>query len=90
MAVHILWNTLRDPVKNENARTAILDVLGKRPEQEHWDVKLTESPAIPGWVAVIQCPNHKKVAWHFHGYLEEDSPDAVRQRIDELLRAVGF
>jgi hypothetical protein len=90
MAVHIIWNTLRDPVKHETAKGAILEALGHRPLDEHWDVKLTESAAIPGWVAVILGPKNTKLAWYFHGYSEEDSADVVRTRIGELLKAVGF
>jgi len=90
VAVHIVWNTLKDPVKHENAKAAILAALGHRPVEEHWDVKLTESLAIPGWVAVIQCPNKTKVAWYFHGYQGEDTPENVRCRVQELIRAVGF
>ena len=90
MAVHIIWNTLRDPVKHETAKAAILDALGHRPQEERWDVKLTESAAIPGWVAVLQGPRDTKLAWYFHGYMEEDSPEIVRTRIGELLKAVGF
>lgn len=90
MAVHILWNTLKDPGKQRAAKIAILDALGARPADEHWDVKLTESAAIPGWVAVILCPNKAKVAWYFHGYPEEDSPELVKKRVEQLLRAVGY
>ena len=90
MAVHFIWNTLKDPVKHQAAKGAVLEALGHRPQHEHWDVKLTESPAVPGWVAVIQCPNKTKVAWYFHGYLDEDSPEAVKARIGELIKAVGF
>lgn len=90
MSVHVLWNTLKDPTKQQAAKAAILDALARRPDEEHWDVKLTESAAIPGWVAVILCPNKTKVAWYFHGYPEEDSPEAVKTRVQQLLRAVGY
>lgn len=90
MTVHVVWNTIRNPEKKVASEKAVLEALASRPEQERWDVKLTESDAVPGWTAVVVGPRNMKVAWYFHGRGEEDSPPVVRERIEMLLRSVGL
>jgi hypothetical protein len=90
MAVHVVWNTLHDPLKKSHYETAVLKALAGRPRHEHWDIRLTETPALPGWTAVISGPNQAKIAWYFHRPGLTESAEEVQGRIAALLRAAGL
>lgn len=90
MSVHVVWNTIQDPVRREVLEGAVVGALAARPKEEHWDVRLTESKAVPGWTAVVIAPDKTKVSWSFDGIDGGDSPDVVRRWMETLLRAAGL
>jgi hypothetical protein len=89
MGVHVVWNTIRDVRRKHLLERAVLDAIGDRPSAGHWDVKLTECDALPGWTAVVVAPDRTRVAWYFEGDGEDDDPELVRLRIEILLQIVN-
>lgn len=90
MGIHVVWNTIKDAARKQVLEQAVLAAIGGRLEEGHWDVKLTESGALPGWTAVVLAPNKTKVAWYFHGQGDDDAPELVQTRIEILLKVVGL
>jgi hypothetical protein len=90
MTVHVIWNTIRDPEKKKTLEHAVIDALGHHTHDGHWDVKLTESAALPGWTVVVVAPNGAKIAWSFRKPNEGETTGSVRSRIEALLSAAGL
>jgi len=88
MGVHVVWNTIRDAKRKRILERAVVEAIGNRPSSGHWDVKLTECDALPGWTAVVVAPDRTRVAWYFEGQGIDDDPELVRLRIEILLRVV--
>ena len=88
MGVHVVWNTIKDTERKQVLERAVLAAIGNRLAEGHWDVKLTECDALPGWTAVVVAPDRTRVAWYFEGHGVDDDPELVRLRMEILLQIV--